>query len=173
MPKIYTLKSITGSEIELEVVEKSRNAIVLKNRSTGQLYKVVIERAENGRIVLNINGEKHVVYSDSFGVTVDYATPLVYDIEYKVEEQKETTRTTQQQVVIDQYTIVSPITGRVTEIRVKPGDRVRSGDTVVVIESMKMMIEVKSHLEGTIEEIYVAQGRPVNKGERLVRVKPL
>jgi biotin carboxyl carrier protein len=37
---------------------------------------------------------------------------------------------------------------------------------------MKMIIEVKTHIAGVVEEVFVEPGRAVNKGEKLVRIRP-
>ncbi|MEM1843349.1 MAG: biotin/lipoyl-containing protein, partial [Desulfurococcaceae archaeon] len=65
------------------------------------------------------------------------------------------------------------ISGRVIEVRVKSGSTVNMGDTVILLESMKMIIEVKSHMAGIVEEVYVQPGTVVNRGDRLLKVKQL
>jgi acetyl-CoA carboxylase biotin carboxyl carrier protein len=60
------------------------------------------------------------------------------------------------------------ITGTVWSIEVAVGDRVEEGDTVVVLESMKMEQPVEAEAEGTVREILVAAGQAVSQGEPLV-----
>lgn len=66
--------------------------------------------------------------------------------------------------------IVSPITGRVVEVRVKPGDRVSKGDVVVVLESMKTLVEVRSDREGVIGEVLVKEGDSVRTDQPIARL---
>jgi len=66
--------------------------------------------------------------------------------------------------------IVSPITGRVVEVRVKPGDRVSKGDVVVVLESMKTLVEVRSDREGVIGEVFVKEGDSVRTDQPIARL---
>lgn len=61
--------------------------------------------------------------------------------------------------------IKSEITGTVWQVRTKPGDRVGSGDTLVVIESMKMEIPVITEDPGTVREILVKEKDPVAEGQ--------
>jgi acetyl-CoA carboxylase biotin carboxyl carrier protein len=61
--------------------------------------------------------------------------------------------------------IKSEITGTVWQIRSRPGDRVESGDTLVVIESMKMEIPVIAEDPGTVREILVKEKDPVAEGQ--------
>ncbi len=63
------------------------------------------------------------------------------------------------------------ITGTVWKIEVKPGDAVEAGDTVAILESMKMEMPVESDDEGTVETIHVAEGQPVKEGDLLVTLR--
>jgi acetyl-CoA carboxylase biotin carboxyl carrier protein len=54
---------------------------------------------------------------------------------------------------------------------VQPGDAVRKGQTLCIIEAMKMMNNIDSDYEGTIVKIYVENGQPVQYGERLFAIK--
>ena len=60
--------------------------------------------------------------------------------------------------------IKAHITGVVFQITVKPGDRVQAGDTVIVLESMKMEIPVEAPRAGAIKEIRVQEGQTVQEG---------
>jgi acetyl-CoA carboxylase biotin carboxyl carrier protein len=60
------------------------------------------------------------------------------------------------------------ITGTVWKIEVAVGDTVEEGDTVVVLESMKMEMPVEAEDEGTVKEIRVAEGQSVAEGDTLV-----
>ena len=59
----------------------------------------------------------------------------------------------------------SEITGTVWQLKSKPGDRVESGDTLLVIESMKMEIPVITEDAGTVKEILVEPKDPVAEGQ--------
>ena len=59
----------------------------------------------------------------------------------------------------------SEITGTVWQLKSRPGDRVESGDTLLVIESMKMEIPVITEDAGTVKEILVKEKEPVAEGQ--------
>jgi len=61
--------------------------------------------------------------------------------------------------------IKSEITGTVWQIKTKPGDRVESGDTLILIESMKMEIPVITEDPGTVKEILVKEKDLVAEGQ--------
>jgi acetyl-CoA carboxylase biotin carboxyl carrier protein len=60
------------------------------------------------------------------------------------------------------------ITGTVWKIEVEVGDTVEEGDTVVVLESMKMEMPVEAEDPGTVAEIRCEEGQAVSEGDTLV-----
>jgi acetyl-CoA carboxylase biotin carboxyl carrier protein len=60
------------------------------------------------------------------------------------------------------------ITGNVWKIEVSVGDQVEDGDTVVILESMKMEIPVEAEDDGKVAEIRCEEGQSVSEGDVLV-----
>ena len=60
------------------------------------------------------------------------------------------------------------ITGTVFKIEVEIGDSVQEGDTLVVLESMKMEMPVEAEDPGVVKEIRCEKGQPVSEGDTLV-----
>jgi acetyl-CoA carboxylase biotin carboxyl carrier protein len=60
------------------------------------------------------------------------------------------------------------ITGTVWKIEVEIGDHVDEGDTVVILESMKMEMPVETDDPGTVKEILCQEGQSVSEGDALV-----
>ena len=60
------------------------------------------------------------------------------------------------------------ITGTVWKIEVEVGDSVQEGDTVVILESMKMEMPVEAEDSGVVAEIRCEEGQSVSEGETLV-----
>jgi acetyl/propionyl-CoA carboxylase alpha subunit len=65
-------------------------------------------------------------------------------------------------------TLTAPLPGKITHVAVRPGDPVRAGDTLVVIEAMKMENEFKAAAAGAIAEVRVSVGQAVNPGDVMV-----
>ena len=63
------------------------------------------------------------------------------------------------------------ITGTVWKIEVKVGDTVAEGQTVVVLESMKMEMPVESPAAGTVSAVLVKEGESVEEGAAVVELK--
>ena len=64
--------------------------------------------------------------------------------------------------------IEAHITGTVWKIECVVGDAVVEGDTVVILESMKMEMPVEAEDAGTVAEIRCEEGQAVNEGDTLV-----
>ncbi|HSO97818.1 MAG TPA: biotin/lipoyl-binding carrier protein [Solirubrobacteraceae bacterium] len=60
------------------------------------------------------------------------------------------------------------ITGTVWKIEIAVGDIVEEGDTVVILESMKMEMPVEAEDPGTVTEILCSEGQAVSEGDALV-----
>ena len=66
--------------------------------------------------------------------------------------------------------VVAPLPGTINEIKVKVGDKVSAGDTVVVLEAMKMQNNIDAETSGTIASINVNKGDAVMEGDTLVTI---
>jgi len=64
-----------------------------------------------------------------------------------------------------QNTISSQIPGRVISIAVNKGDAVKQGDNIVVLESMKMQVAIKSPRDGTVRDLKVKEGQSISRND--------
>jgi acetyl-CoA carboxylase biotin carboxyl carrier protein len=63
------------------------------------------------------------------------------------------------------------ITGTVWKIEVKVGDQIEEGDTVVILESMKMEMPVEAAQAGRVSRVHVSEGQAVDEGDPLVSLE--
>ena len=66
--------------------------------------------------------------------------------------------------------VVAPMTGTIKEVKVAKGDSVSADQLVVIMEAMKMDIEVFSHISGTVSEIYLAPGSSVKENQPIIKL---
>ena len=64
-----------------------------------------------------------------------------------------------------QENIEVPITGKITRVNVKAGDVVKEGDTLCLIESMKMENPILAPAGGTVTKVGIAAGQVVETGD--------
>ncbi|CAM5319098.1 urea carboxylase [Thauera mechernichensis] len=67
-----------------------------------------------------------------------------------------------------EHGIESHIAGNLWQVRVEAGQRVSAGDTLVVLESMKMEIPLTAPRDGIVKEVRVQPGSPVRAGQRVL-----
>ena len=68
----------------------------------------------------------------------------------------------------DPKRLTAIIPGLILDLLVGPGDRVRSGQSLLILEAMKMQNHIANHDHGTIKALHVAAGDMVTKGQLLV-----
>jgi len=67
--------------------------------------------------------------------------------------------------------IVAPVTGTVWKVETKEGDAVLEGQTLFVLESMKMEIPIEATDAGRVTKIHVREGEPVEEGASLATIE--
>jgi biotin carboxyl carrier protein len=63
--------------------------------------------------------------------------------------------------------ITAPMTGKIVKVKVKKGDRIEANQVLCIIEAMKMENEITTSKAGTVQEVNVGEGSPVNEGDTL------
>ncbi len=66
--------------------------------------------------------------------------------------------------------VLAPLPGTVSEVCVKVGDAVAMGDTVVVLEAMKMQNNIEAENSGTVTSVLVSKGDTVMEGAPLITI---
>ena len=66
--------------------------------------------------------------------------------------------------------VCASIPCNIIKILVNKGERVKEGQSLAVIEAMKMETNIVAVIEGIIEEVYVSEGQPVKTGELLMKI---
>ena len=64
--------------------------------------------------------------------------------------------------------VVAPMPGAVVKINCRPGEMVKKGDVIIVLEAMKMENEIHSPIDGLVKEVNVKEGMTVSPEEVMV-----
>jgi biotin carboxyl carrier protein len=67
--------------------------------------------------------------------------------------------------------LTSPMPGKILKVLVNPGDQVRAGDTLMILEAMKMEHKILSPLDGTVQKIMYNEGDRVAQDVELVKIE--
>lgn len=86
-----------------------------------------------------------------------------------------TIKSAEQEVVVSaavgKEVVKAPMAGGITDIKVSVGSVVKIGDTLLMLEAMKMENEITAHVDGVVAEIKVAKGVNVSADDVLMVLK--
>ena len=138
-----------------------------KYKIDGKDYKVIIENITEDNIAeLTVNGEEFKVQMEK------QAEPekkkIVLGQPTSSDDDKETSDA---QVINTSKAIKAPLPGTITSIEVIEGQDVKAGDTLVVLEAMKMQNNIEAEADGKVTAIAVKVGQAVLEDEPLVVVE--
>ena len=68
--------------------------------------------------------------------------------------------------------LTSPMPGQVLKLFIQSGDSVKEGQTLCVVEAMKMEHSLKSPFSGTVSQINCSEGQSVSLGDLLISIEP-
>ena len=71
----------------------------------------------------------------------------------------------------DPRVLKAAIPGAIERIDTPPGSKVNAGDTLLILEAMKMHNRIKAPMAGTVKAVYVAAGEKVVKGQILIELE--
>ena len=133
---------------------------------SGQTYAVNLLPSKGAELTLSINGRRHklVVVESKRRLTVltDGKTSTFTLIEADSPKQANEQ---------NKGSILSPMPGKVIACPVKPGQTVQRGETMMVVEAMKMEHAITAPQDGVIEAIHFTEGDQVADGDRLLSLQ--
>ena len=131
----------------------------------GETFAIDVEPAGPGTFVLRDGVERRVFHCVREGSTIH----LFWDgAVYRLEEQKEGARAAHRG---DKGGLEATMPGKVIAVKASPGQRVKKGDEVVVVEAMKMENALRAPRDGTIRTVAVKVGDMVGPGAVLVELE--
>ena len=138
--------------------------------------KVMIRKnnsAKDGKYLVSVNGNKYHVSVDGDEISVNgttYSVDLEADkgtpVGKKPEPKKEGKK-----AVGNENEVVASMSANVFKVQVAVGDKVIAGQSLIVLEAMKMEIPIESPRDGEVAEILTQKGATVSTGDVLVRLK--
>ena len=149
-------------EIPSEVKPKTMDEVkkeqeLIRKALSGELTS---KRSKNSReLSVKVDGEEFIVEIDDPNAS---GSP-----QFRKRKKKDTVKDAN-----TSGSLVAPIPGMVVEYKKKVGDTVKPGETVVVLESMKMMNNLDASVGGVVKKIKFQSGDSVSKGDILMIIEP-
>lgn len=140
-----------------------------KYRINGNLYNVTVNDIDEKNIVtVEVNGAPYSVELDR-PVNKPVQSPVVRSISNSVEAPKVAVAPKAAAKSIS--SVKSPLPGVILDIKVKVGDVIKRGETILILEAMKMENNIHSDKDGKVSAIKVNKGDSVLEGADLIVIE--
>ncbi|MBF0362439.1 MAG: hypothetical protein HQK49_15585 [Oligoflexia bacterium] len=137
----------------------------------GRPYTVQIQKSADSNYIFSTEGKVYntFVSVDKEGVYyVDYHGVKVKVLDKRRQSDKDDVGDSAESSVLE---IKSPIPGKVVKLQAVAGAKVSKGDTLIVVEAMKMETSYKSNIDGEIEAVFASEGQQIAANKVLVKLK--
>ena len=138
-----------------------------KYKINGNLYKVTVGDIEDNNVRVEVNGTSYTVELEK------QAKPKIKPV---VRTESTTPAAPPTPIIRPAVSggksgIKSPLPGVILEIKVKEGDTVKRGQTLMILEAMKMENDIKSDRDGKVTAINVSKGESILEGTDLIIIE--
>ncbi|HKI78690.1 MAG TPA: acetyl-CoA carboxylase biotin carboxyl carrier protein subunit [Ignavibacteriaceae bacterium] len=118
-----------------------------------KIYDISYVKMDNDKICVSLSG-------------------FTYDLEVRTVLQDKVTKVIEKTGSLNQLREVkAPMPGMLLKIKKEPGQKIEAGESIMILEAMKMENDIKSPSLGIIKEIFVKENAAVEKGARLFSVE--
>jgi glutaconyl-CoA/methylmalonyl-CoA decarboxylase subunit gamma len=147
----YGKLKINDSEHEYSLSHLNSNSYLLKIEN--ESYLISLKLGENSKYLVTLKGQVFETLVRT--VLEDKASTL---INAKAAQHSE-------------VTVKAPMPGMIIKIKKKAGEKVNSGESVLILEAMKMENDIRSPVSGIIENIKISEGKTIEKGGELFTIR--
>ena len=164
----------TEENIFIFLACKEKGLVFLKGNGKVMVRKNQLSNENNYNVVINgnkyavcvdeyKNGYNVLVNENRFSVSLEKAKSMAKDCETQASKGVSASG--------NEDEIVADVPGNVFKVLIKPGDSVKKGQQIIVLEAMKMEIPVESPKTGIIGDVLIETGKSVEAGEVLAKFK--
>lgn len=158
----------TNNEFCFDVV--GNNTFQYESKS----IEAVIEPTEDGFSMLNFNGKKFSIeiiscHQNEYellvnGVSYSFSVETPFSLQRKKMLALQSSESTT-------IRLKAPMPGKILEVMVKTGDMVKAGDTLLILEAMKMQNAILASTKGIIKKVLVREGDATSKSDLLIELE--
>jgi 3-methylcrotonyl-CoA carboxylase alpha subunit len=152
-------------------------------------FSIDVQRSADARFTVSVNGAPETITVDllaptTLRMTIDGRAHMAHvvrvagtvhvaleGVSYALEP--DTPVATGEVSVFANPLVVAPMPGKVLKVLVAGGQRVAAGDTLLILEAMKMETRIRAEGPGTIQRVFVEEGEMVDGGELLIELEPV
>jgi biotin carboxyl carrier protein len=141
-----------------------------KYKINGNVYKVTIGDIEDNVAQVEVNGTPYKVEMEQ---APKKAAPVIRPVvrEAATTPAQQTTTVTKPAAAPGKSGIKSPLPGVILDLKVNVGDTVKRGQTLIILEAMKMENNINADKDGKVTSILVSKGESVLEGTDLIVIE--
>jgi len=160
--------TLNGEAVEVEIRERSGRLVVVQDGDEVPVELFPIGRSDAYSLLIGGKSLPLVVYGGNDDLTLDLGSETwhagVLDEREAAADEAAGTRTRRKGGGM----LRSVMPGIVREVRAQAGSDVAVGDTLLILEAMKMQNEIRADADGTVKTVHVEAGEAVAKGDPLI-----
>lgn len=166
--QLIALNRETNKEFCFKIVGNDRFSYESKN------IDVSIEQTEDGFSFISMNGKKYPIeiiscHQNEYellinGISYNFSIETPFSLQRK----KVLTSQASESTTIR---LKAPMPGKILEVMVKTGDTVKAGDTLLILEAMKMQNAILASTKGIIKKVLVKEGDATSKSDLLIELE--
>ncbi len=137
-----------------------------KFKINGNSYNVEIKSLEENMVTVEVNGSEYAVELEKEKIRTTKTPRLIRPI---ATVQSNTPAPVKASGKLNK--VQAPLPGVILQIKVNAGDQVKKGQTLMIMEAMKMENNILADLDGTINSIKVKEGQNVLQGDILIEIE--
>jgi len=157
---------------KVELLNRVGNKVLLD--IDGHKYDVDIAMVERGVYSILYNGHSYnveLIEGDSSKKYIVNTFAKTFNVEIVDAESKYISSRSKGMEAEEENLVTSPMPGKVVKIPVKAGEEVTAGQTLIVVEAMKMQSEFKASHDKKVLEILVKEGDTVNAHQLMMKLE--
>jgi biotin carboxyl carrier protein len=143
---------IDGSQVNYELININNLTKLLRIENV--FYEISSNKIDDGKYSLFINGDS-----------------ITSVVQTELQERAAQLIDKAQSSLNRKINVKAPMPGMILKLKKNPGDSVFAGDSVLILEAMKMENDVKAPTDGKITEVNVKEGIAVDKGDLLFAIE--
>lgn len=139
-----------------------------KFKLNGTAVEAAVEEKENNKLNITLNGKEYEIEMENNRPKPRIASDATAQLAAQSFAAQNTMRNVVTSKTPKAKSVKSPLPGVVLDIKVKQGDAVKRGQTVMVLEAMKMENNIEATYEGIVAQVSKSKGDSVMEGDVLI-----
>ncbi len=155
---VKNIELLSDSEISINSKKIQFNLLSLDDKTHllkvgNNIFEVVVQKTDDEKYAITVNG-------------VLFEIEIRTSLQERAKKLLDASRATNHKLEVK-----APMPGMILRVNKQVGEEVISGESVIILEAMKMENELRSPVTGKLKELFVKEGNPVEKGFKLFSIE--